>query len=494
MHGEKSILLWGGLSIKFGTSGLRGLVTEMTDDTCLAYASAFVRYLDGIGEPAGEVLVGRDLRPSSPRIADACIQAIRSSGAVAVDCGVIPTPALALESFRSGTPAIMVTGSHIPFDRNGLKFYRANGEITKSDEAGIVSALELPPQAPTETLGDRVNRASDVRQRYLDRYVNFFGTNSLSGLTIGVYEHSAAGRDLVIEILQSLGATTLSLGRTSEFVPIDTEAVSSVDAARFRAWVIEYSLDALVSTDGDGDRPLVIDETGAVLRGDALGILTAKFLDADAVATPLSSSTALELCGWFPRIVRTRIGSPYVIEAIQQLITAGARLSVGFEANGGFLLGGTVTSANGERLTELPTRDAMTPMITVLAAIAPKNRPLSAVAAMLPPRFTVSDRLQNVGSEGSVFLKTLAEDISLQPEMLARIPQSEVVALSTLDGVRLSLASNETVHLRMSGNAPELRCYCEAASGDRAEGLLWEILSRTRVKLDEVKSALAGKR
>ena len=147
------------------------------------------------------------------------------------------------------------------------------------------------------------------------------------------------------EALRRLGAEVIAIGRTDRFVPIDTEAVAPEDAARLRDWVHAHRLEALVSTDGDGDRPLIADETGTTLRGDAVGALTARFLGADAVATALSSSTAVERCGWFPTVRRTRIGSPWVIEAIDEMKRAGARLPVGYEANGGFLLGGTAVAA-----------------------------------------------------------------------------------------------------------------------------------------------------
>ena len=124
------------MSVKFGTSGLRGLVAEMTDAVCAAHVAAFLRHLArrrplrrgaGRAGPAAELAADRRGLPR------AAIAARRGDG---VDCGVLPTPALALEAARRGVPAMMVTGSHIPFDRNGLKFYRADGEITKADEAG----------------------------------------------------------------------------------------------------------------------------------------------------------------------------------------------------------------------------------------------------------------------------------------------------------------------------------------------------------------------
>ena len=117
---------------KFGTSGLRGLVVELTDTLVADHIRAF---LSVCGEKT--LFIGRDLRPSSPDIAAVVARTARDFGVDVVDCGAVPTPALALASLGKGA-AVMVTGSHIPFDRNGIKFYRATGEISKQDEAAIV--------------------------------------------------------------------------------------------------------------------------------------------------------------------------------------------------------------------------------------------------------------------------------------------------------------------------------------------------------------------
>jgi len=96
--------------------------------------------------------VGRDLQPSSSDIAAQVMAAVGEAGLVAVDAGAVPTPALALAlgSMRAGHAAVMVTGSHIPADRNGLKFCLPTGEIAKTDEAAILAALGVArPVLPT---------------------------------------------------------------------------------------------------------------------------------------------------------------------------------------------------------------------------------------------------------------------------------------------------------------------------------------------------------
>ncbi|WP_297970630.1 phosphomannomutase [uncultured Amaricoccus sp.] len=464
------------MALRFGTSGLRGLVAEMGDAVCEAHVRAFLAHLRGTGAEPREVLVGRDLRPSSPRIAAACRRAIRAEGLVAVGCGVVPTPALALEAGRRRAAAVMVTGSHIPFDRNGLKFYRPGGEeISKEDEAGILVALGREGRGRSA----RVRVDAGVGRRYVARSVAFFGAGCLGGMRVGLYEHSAAGRAHMRAALAGLGAEVVPLGRSDSFVPIDTEAIPPDQAARIRDWVAEHGLAALVSTDGDGDRPLVADETGRVLRGDALGALAARLLGADAVAAPLNASTALEASGWFARVLRTRIGSPHVIEGMARLKREGARLVSGYEANGGFLLGGTAVSPEGRRLAPLPTRDAMVPALALLAAAAREGRTLSALAGDLPERATDSGRLQEVDvAAAGRLLDGLAGSRAAATALLSGLAEGELTAVDTLDGVRMRLASGEIVHLRLSGNAPELRCYGEAATGERAAELVSGTIAR----------------
>jgi phosphomannomutase len=144
--------------------------------------------------------------------------------------------------------------------------------------------------------------------------------------------------------------------------------VSEADIRQARRWSAEHGFDAILSTDGDADRPLLGDERGDWLRGDVVGILCARYLGAQAVATPVSSNTALEKCGAFGRIARTRIGSPFVIAGMEELIAGGAGKVVGFEANGGFLVGSRL-ERSGRVLAPLPTRDAVLPILALLARL-----------------------------------------------------------------------------------------------------------------------------
>jgi phosphomannomutase len=84
----------------------------------------------------------------------------------------------------------------------------------------------------------------------------------MRGCRVGLYQHSAAGRDLYLRLFEDLGATVIPLGSSDLFVPIDTEAVSADDERMGTLWAEQHNLDCIFSTDGDGDRPLVADEHG----------------------------------------------------------------------------------------------------------------------------------------------------------------------------------------------------------------------------------------
>lgn len=459
-------------SIRFGTSGARGLVADMTDDVCFAYTLAF---LQSIAPPSNSrVALGMDLRPSSPGIAGVCAAAIRYAGFEVDFCGILPTPALAYYAQEQNIPAVMITGSHIPFDRNGIKFYRSNGEITKQDEVDITQTHAMLPDMIGDVSLPEINQSA--YQRYVDRYVQFFPQQPLAGLRLGFYEHSSAARELLREILQALGAEVISIGRTDEFVPIDTEAVSEQDARQARQWALDYGFDAVLSTDGDADRPLLGDERGHWLRGDIVGILCAQYLSAKTVVTPVSSNTALELCQRFT-VMRTRIGSPYVIAGMEILIDQGHQAVVGFEANGGFLVA-TALEKQGRSLKPLPTRDAVLPMLALLVMAKERNIKLSELSQDLPSRYTASDRLSSFATEKSqLLLHTLATSQTAVHDLLGDLC-GLAVNQDLTDGLRLFFENGEIVHFRASGNAPELRCYAEADSQSRADDLVRACLSR----------------
>lgn len=467
--------------VKFGTSGARGLVSDMTDEVCYAYTLAFIQHLKEIKDldTNGTIAIAGDYRPSTPKILTAVAMAIHNSGYTPVYCGLIPTPAIACYAISQHIPCMMVTGSHIPDDRNGIKFYKSTGEILKDDETNMCAQTVQIACDCFDENGDAQAAYSlptenrDAYAMFVQRYIDFFPTNCFQGKTVAVYEHSTVARDMLGEIFEGLGTNVIRLARSEHFLPVDTEAIRPEDVQLAKQWASEYDLDCVVSADGDGDRPLISDEFGNWLRGDVAGILCAQYLNAQSIATPVSCNSAVEKSGWFTHITRTRIGSPFVIEAMDSALQQNHHPVVGYEANGGFLTASDI-DMEGHNLSALPTRDAIIVPLAILLMASQKSISISELLKTLPQRFTSSGRLKN-------FPTALSED-KLSPLKTNSTEQNIAAAqqlfgnmfgnikhIDNTDGVRITFDSEEVAHLRPSGNAPELRCYNEADSSERAE-------------------------
>ena len=467
-------------SLKFGTSGLRGLSVDLTGRASALYATAFANHLlkSGHAKPGDLILVGRDFRESSPAISATCIGALKRAGLTPIDCGTLPTPALALYGLKHKAASLMITGSHIPADRNGIKFYRPDGEIDKHDEVAISEeALAIGDSVLDETPAAAENRTAETEALFLERNKGLLPSGSLAGLTIGVYQHSTVARDLFGQVLAHYGARVVPLGRSESFIPVDTEAVSAETIRLMKGWAPEHGLDAIVSADGDGDRPLVADEAGEPLRGDLLGLIAANFLSAEVVVTPVTSNSGIEAAGSYA-VTRTRVGSPYVIAGMDEAVAAGKAGVMGFEANGGTLTASRFT-IEGKSFEPLPTRDSFLPVLATLYAAAKAGKPLSAVAGSYRLPFAAADRLENFPVETSAALMAhlRASDTNLA-EFLE--PVAAVASKSDIDGLRVTLVDNRIIHFRPSGNAPEMRCYVEAASENEAKTLLEQGLGLIR--------------
>ena len=279
----------------FGTSGRRGKVVDLTQLEVYLNALAELEYLQSLSPAEGGIKQGDpfyfafDLRPSSSQfvsqeqgrgeLAQAIVAAIADAGMQAVNLGRIPTPALASFALSRTKGSIMVTGSHIPFDRNGYKTNSSRGELLKQQEAPINEQVKqvrkrLYEQPWEQSRFDERGMLKgghqslpvengEARGAYIDRFTNFFSGSSLNGKRLLVYQHSAVGRDLLVEILERLGAQVVKGGRSETFVPIDTENIDAAQLAVIQALADEAAassgpLHAVVSTDGDSDRPLVL--------------------------------------------------------------------------------------------------------------------------------------------------------------------------------------------------------------------------------------------
>jgi phosphomannomutase len=521
----RSALTYEPLELQFGTSGRRGKVRDLTQLEIYINVLAELEYLQSLPPSEGgitrgeELFFARDLRPSSAafvaeeggrgEIAQAVVAAIHDAGMRPVNAGVIPTPALACFALARGKGSIMVTGSHIPFDRNGYKTNSSRGELLKQQEGPVNRRVgqvreqvyaraagespfdprgmfktghqELPPEQP------------EPRASWIARFTAFFAGQTLAGKRILVYQHSAVGRDLLVELLGRLGAEVIAAGRSLTFVPIDTENIGAPQLAAIQLLVDEAvpqhgPLDAVVSTDGDSDRPLILGLDPATGRahffgGDLVGMIVAEYLRADAVVVPISCNDAVDR-GTLSGIVqpKTRIGSPFVIAGMEAARRQGKLRICGWEANGGFLTG-TDIERDGKLLTALPTRDAFLPILATLFAASRKGLTLIELFARLPKRFSRAALLGQFPRAVSLslieYLAPGATPGSAPEENRRRLarffPSSlgfgNILRVDYTDGVRVLFDNGDVAHVRPSGNADELRIYSVADTQSRADAI-----------------------
>lgn len=484
------------MALKFGTSGLRGLVTEMTDKECYISTTAFLTYLsetDNI-EKGSLVAVAGDRRPSTDMVMEAVSAAITDFGCKVANCGKVPTPTLSFFGFQKKIPSIMITGSHIPFDMNGIKFNMPFGEVLKSDEPQILELKEELSSSEkiakkfdkNERLLEKDNlpeETLEAQEMYIKRYTDFLPENCLNGKKIVFYGHSSVGRELLPNILEKLGAEIIKVNYTEEFTPIDTEAIREEDLVLAANWIDKYHPDAVFSTDGDSDRPMLFDEKGQFIRGDILCIFSALYLNANSVSTPVSSNTALEKLEKFENITRTKIGSPYVIEEMNNAVKNNIDRVVSYEANGGFLTSDEI-EVDGKYFAPLPTRDALFPIIGAFLLADKQNMTLSELANSMPKRIIYSSSIKGIPTENSnEFIAELSKktDFSEVVELL-QLP-AKIEKVDFTDGARMYLKNGDIVHLRPSKNSPELRCYSEADSRKHAKELTKNTLRLAKEKI-----------
>ena len=522
--------------LKFGTSGLRDTVENMTDMECFINARGFIAYLKMCGEfkEGNKVAIAGDRRPSTYRIKRAVSAAISDMGGIVDDQGQVPSPALAYYAMQSNMPSIMVTGSHIPADRNGIKFTKKTGEILKSDESGILEnvrkeRIKVYSETSEDSIFDKKGTFKEMfkpkfnkllraecyagksRELYIDRYKDVFGNEFFPrGTKIFLYQHSAVGRDIVKEIFEGLGAKVFAPDikinneplRSNDFVSVDTESVSDGTLGIFKKVLVDNDIDIGITLDGDSDRPLLVyrvyEEGKATnnvkyITGDILGLLAILGLQnlnikVDAACVPISANDSIiSICKQKGmELTQTKIGSPYVIAAMNGSITShpGKWNVVSWESNGGFLTGADLTIGN-KTLKALPTRDAVLPLLSVIHLFIKSGSSVSELIKTLSLRFTHADRQEAFPVETSKAIMSFLTPTDLnnreeRESIKERIEKvflkcdgfGKVKDLNYTDGVRILFDNGEIAHLRPSGNAPEFRIYAIADSEDRAREIV----------------------
>ncbi len=403
----------------FGTDGVRGVVGE----------SLTVELVERLGRASalwcgrGRVFIGRDTRASGVELEEAFARGVASAGGVAVLAGVLPTPAVALLRLDLG---VVISASHNPPEYNGVKFFdRMGSKLTDAAEEEIEQLLDEPPRG-----GGEIERIGIATDSYLEHVLERFGTD-LSSMRIAVDCANGAYSDLAPQAFAQLGADVTAIGNAPDGTNINV-GCGATDLSALQQTVTSGGLDFGVAFDGDGDRMLAVDETGASVDGDQIVAILALALGVETVAvtsmTNLGFHRLMEENGI--RVVTTDVGDRYVLEALRR---EGALL--GGEQSGHILwLDGHVTG------------DGLVAALVLCRALA--GRRLSEAAAVMP-RFP--QVVQNIPRAGR-----------------GPLPDS---LLAQVAAVNEELSGRARVLVRPSGTEPVVRVLAEAESEEEAERL-----------------------
>lgn len=338
----------------FGTDGVRGRANTypMTADLALKIGAAAGRHFRRDGSPAHRVVIGKDTRLSGYMFENALTAGFTSTGMNVLLLGPVPTPAVGMmvRSMRADV-GVMISASHNPHHDNGIKFFGPDGfKLNDEAEATIEAAIssEITPAA-SENIG-RAKRIDDALFRYVERVKSTFPQDlTLEGLKVVVDCANGAAYKAAPTVLWELGAEVIPIGVSPNGKNINDGCGSTSTQLAAEA-VVAHGADVGICLDGDADRVMIIDQTGAVADGDQIMALFAARWSAegrlagDTLVATVMSNLGLErfLGDKGVALHRTSVGDRYVVEAMQ----AGG-FNLGGEQSGHIVMTDFATTGDG---------------------------------------------------------------------------------------------------------------------------------------------------
>jgi phosphoglucosamine mutase len=432
------------VGVRFGTDGIRGVANaELGAELVLALGRATARAL-----PARSFLVARDTRQSGPLLQAALSAGLASEGADVVDLGVLPTPGVAWHCAHRQLPGAVISASHNPFSDNGVKLFASGGlklpltaETAVEEELDRVLAHEgRGPRPPTGHAVGRLSSDPGAAGGYIEHLVNALDGRSLDGMRVVVDCANGAASSIAPVVLERLGAIVEAIACEPDGTNIN-DGCGSNHPDRVAACVVARGAELGLALDGDADRLVAVDHTGAATTGDELLALFATDL-ADrgrlagntVVVTVMSNlGFRLAMAEKGIEVRETPIGDRYVLEELNA-----DGLTLGGEQSGHLLFREVAT-----------TGDGVLTGVLLMDLLRRSGRPLADLAREVMRRL---------------------------PQVLVNVPAvdpSQVVASDDVQAevaaVKRELGDSGRVLLRPSGTEPLVRVMVEAADEDRAE-------------------------
>jgi len=438
----------------FGTDGIRGVAnTELTPEFTVGLGRAVVRTLREEGHARPHIVVGRDPRASGEMLEAALVAGITSAGGDVTDVGVLPTPAVAFLTVELGAQSgAMISASHNPVADNGIKFFGPDGyKLTDAEEERVEELLQrLDEDRPTGIAIGRLRQRPELRDRYVEHLAATVN-GSLRGLRVVVDCANGSAAPVSGPLLRGLGCDVVTINCEPDGTNINDGCGSTYPDVVARA-VVEHGADVGLAHDGDADRLIAADHTGAVVDGDTILAILAEQQQAQrglrsvvtTVMTNMGFKQAMGRLGI--DVVETKVGDRYVLEAMR----AGNH-PIGGEQSGHVIM-----------LDHSTTGDGVLTAVQLLATVATAGKSLAELA-------TVMRRL---------------------PQVLVNVRGVEREALDGADGLWKAVAAEEQeldgagrVLVRASGTEPLVRVMVEADTEQRATQIAERLAEVVRSEL-----------
>lgn len=437
----------------FGTDGIRGLVGEfpITPDFVMKLGWAAGKVLAKQG--TRKVLIGKDTRISGYMLESALEAGLSAAGIKAVLLGPMPTPAVAYltRAFRAEA-GVVISASHNPYYDNGIKFFSQDGtKLPDEVELEIEAELDQPMSCVESAKLGKASRIDDAPGRYIEYCKSSFpGELSLDGLKIVLDCAHGATYHIAPSVFRELGAEVIAMGCTPDGLNINA-GVGSTEPEALVARVLAEQADLGIAFDGDGDRVMMVDQTGYLIDGDEIIYMIARDQRAQGklsggVVGTLMSNLGLELALQELDVpfCRAKVGDRYVMEMLKER---------------GWRLGGE-NSGHVIHLDHATTGDGIVAALQVLQAMMHQGCDLQTLRLGMRkfPQVLVNVRF------------TASQDPTQDADVLAEVAAAEA-----------ELAGRGRVLLRKSGTEPLIRVMVEGEDAALVNSLAQRIADRVKL-------------
>jgi phosphoglucosamine mutase len=439
----------------FGTDGIRGLANvDLTAELALDVAVAAAHILVENSNDRPRAIVGQDSRASGEFLEAAVVAGLTSAGVDVYRVGVVPTPAVAYLVASTGADlGVMISASHNPMPDNGIKLFQRGGEKLADEVEALVEArIGEPWQRPTGAAVGRVINDDQLVDKYIEHLLSTIDV-PLNGLKVVVDCANGASSFTAPAALSRAGAEVIAIANTPDGWNIN-DGVGSTHLEFLRSAVLKNGADVGIAHDGDADRCLAIDATGAEIDGDVIMAILAKgFKSQGKLKANTIVGTVMSNLGFMHamaeagiEVVTTAVGDRYVLEAMLQ-----SDFNLGGEQSGHVIMR---DYAN--------TGDGLLTALQLLAEVKRSGQTLQELSRVMVRFPQVLINVKNVAKE--------------------RLASSTAIA-DAVKAAETELGSNGRVLLRASGTEPLVRVMVEAQSDAVAQGVATKLAQVVETEL-----------